>query len=357
MANIAIIGSNNTGKTSLARSLGKKGTESDITLYHFTKKDAVYSLIDVQGYPASLKPLITALNLSDAAILCISLDGIDAATGECIIACDLLQIPQGLIAITKADTAPYKVEEMKKQIQRITKGTKLEHWEVIAVSTTDYTGMDELRDKITQLGTLIQTKHKAKDSKPARVIVDHFFNVTGIGCVVLGVVNQGTLHVKDQLTVYPLERKTEIRSIQINDVNHKSAPSGARVGLALKGVQAKEFERGFIISNKEDIGSSFTLNCEITKYAKGFKIEDVLHLYAGLQSTPVRVEKIIKDGEVESVKGGDTCTCVLSGEKRIAYNSEDTFLLAQLNEPKQRLLARCAPASKIYQPAVGDTAL
>jgi selenocysteine-specific elongation factor len=39
MANVAIIGSEKSGRTSLAGKLGKKGTESDITLYNFVKGD------------------------------------------------------------------------------------------------------------------------------------------------------------------------------------------------------------------------------------------------------------------------------------------------------------------------------
>lgn len=343
MANIAIIGSTSTGKTRLAESLGKKGTQSDITLYHFTKKDTLHSLIDAPGYPGALKPLITALNLADTAILCIPPGSIDAPTGECIIACDLMEITSGIIALTKADTTnPFQLEEMHKKIQQLTRGTSLKHWEVIPVSTTNYTGMDRLRETITRLDETIQQANSEKKDAPPRVHIDHAFNVTGIGCVVLGVVKEGTLHVKEKLTLYPPGRRVEIRSIQINDVNQKTAPSGSRVGLALKGVQAKEIQRGYILSTEEHTTDSLTLNCQLTKYASGFKTSDVLHLYTGLQSTPVRVKKIIQENaEVESTSGGDTCTCHLQAEKTIAHGNTDTLLLANLNEPKQRLLAGC----------------
>lgn len=39
MVNAAIIGGEQSGKTTLASKLGKKGTESDIVLYNFMKSD------------------------------------------------------------------------------------------------------------------------------------------------------------------------------------------------------------------------------------------------------------------------------------------------------------------------------
>src|SRR5659263_594197 len=57
MANVAIIGSEKSGRTSLVGKLGKKGTESDITLYNFVKGDRIYSFVDAIGYPSSFKRL------------------------------------------------------------------------------------------------------------------------------------------------------------------------------------------------------------------------------------------------------------------------------------------------------------
>ena len=52
--------------------------------------------VDSHGYPKALKSLITALNISDIAVLCVPPDGLDrnnpasVHTGECIVALDLL---------------------------------------------------------------------------------------------------------------------------------------------------------------------------------------------------------------------------------------------------------------------------
>jgi selenocysteine-specific translation elongation factor len=146
----------------------------------------------------------------------------------------------GLILLTKSDTTyPQATDELKAKLQKITKGTVLEHWEYMNASTKTFEGMEELKQKIFSMGERIDEENREKATLPTRVIVDQSFNVTGIGCVVLGVVMQGTINAKDKMTAYPTKKPLEIRSIQMHDVDVKTAPMGARVGLALKGIQSR----------------------------------------------------------------------------------------------------------------------
>src|SRR5574341_237432 len=317
MANVAIIGSEKSGRTGLAAKLGKKGTESDITLYNFVKGDHIYSFVDANGYPDSLKSLINAINLSDIALVCVPSAGLNAQVGECIVALDLLGNKRGLFAITMSDRSnPNGLSELSEKIKAITKGTNLEKWESIAISTTTFEGMEILKEKLFSLGDEVMAANSAKNDLPPRVIVDHFFNVTGIGCVALGIVAQGTIKMHDNLTVFPIARPTEIRSIQSNDVDMKSAPAGTRVGLALKGVQSKEFDRGYLISQKEEISSKFNLKCRLTRFTPGLGVGDAVHLFAGLQSMPATVISIAIGGkDVTQAPPGSDCTAVLTAQK------------------------------------------
>lgn len=339
MTKVAIIGSEQSGRTSLAAKLGKKGNVADITMYDFAKNDVVMTTIDTTGYPKSLKSLIAALNLSDIALLCIPPEGLDAFAGECVIALDLLQYKYGLIVLTKADTSyPYAQEELEKNIRKILTGTPMQNWDFVNISTQTFEGLDELREKIFELDIQVAEDNKKLDEKPIRVVVDQSFNVTGIGCVILGIVTQGTLNAKDKLTAYPAVKPLEIRSIQMHDVDAKSAPAGARVGLALKGVQSKDIERGYVISEKENVAESFTLKCTISPFSAPIAVSDVPHLFVGLQAAPVRLEKIEVGGQsVEKADPGTECILHLSGSHEIAYSPSDRFILANL-DAKQRFV-------------------
>lgn len=344
MANVSIIGSEKTGRTSLAAKLGKKGTESDITLYNFVKGNDIYSFVDAIGYPASIKSLINAINLSDIVLVCVPSTGLNSQVGECIVALDLLGNKRGLFVITMSDKSnPMALAELTGKIKAITKGTNLEKWESVPVSTTTFEGIDTLKEKIFSLAEEAKKANAALNDMPPRIMVDHFFNVTGIGTVVLGVVIQGTIKVHDQFTLFPVKRPAEVRSIQSNDVDMKTAPAGTRVGLALKGVQSKEFDRGYIMSKEENVSSKITLQCRLSKFTLPLGVGDTVHLFAGLQDMPATISSISVGGkDATQAQAGSECTVAIAAQKDVAYGKNDRFLIAQLNNPKQRFVAGCS---------------
>lgn len=341
MANVSIIGSEKSGRTSLAAKLGKKGTESDITLYNFVKGNDIYSFVDAIGYPGSIKSLINAINLCDIAVACVPSTGLNSQVGECIVALDLLGNKRGLFVITMADKSnTMALAELSEKIKAITKGTNLEKWEVVPVSTTTFEGIDTLKEKIFSLADEAKKANAALNDLPPRIMVDHFFNVTGIGTVVLGVVMQGTIKMHDQFTLFPVKRPAEIRSIQSNDVDMKTAPAGTRVGLALKGIQSKEFDRGYIMSKDEIVASKITLQCRLSKFTRPLGVGDAVHLFAGLQDMPATISSISIEGkDATQAQAGSLCTVSIAAQNDVAYSKNDRFLIAQLNNPKQRFVA------------------
>lgn len=341
MANVSIIGSEKSGRTSLAAKLGKKGTESDITLYNFVKGNDIYSFVDAIGYPGSIKSLINAINLCDIAVACVPSTGLNSQVGECIVALDLLGNKRGLFVITMADKSnTMALAELSEKIKAITKGTNLEKWEVVPVSTTTFEGIDTLKEKIFSLADEAKKANAALNDLPPRIMVDHFFNVTGIGTVVLGVVMQGTIKMHDQFILFPVKRPAEIRSIQSNDVDLKTAPAGTRVGLALKGVQSKEFDRGYIMSKDETVASKITLQCRLSKFTRPLGVGDTVHLFAGLQDMPATISSISIEGkDATQAQAGSLCTVSIAAQSDVAYSKNDRFLIAQLNNPKQRFVA------------------
>ncbi|MBW6517021.1 MAG: elongation factor Tu [ANME-2 cluster archaeon] len=341
MVSIAIIGGEGSGRSSLAAKLGKKGNESDITLYDFAKGEQILTIIDPSGYPASPKPLMTALGMVDMVLLCIPPKGMDAATGECVIAIDLLGIRQGIVVQTMADRSnSYELQENAKKFRAMLKDTTARDWDIMAVSTSTFEGMEELKEAINKLDAHVAVQHLKTADQPPRVIVDHSFNVKGIGSVVLGRVTRGTIHKQDKLTIHPIKREVEIRNIQMHDIDSTSAPPGSRVGLALKGVQAKEVNRGHIISIKEICSDDIELECNVSRFSPGMSVGTTLHVYVSLQSSPVKISGITVGGQrVPEVKAGSQCRVHLSIDEELAYSAGDTFIIADLNKPRQRFIA------------------
>ncbi len=343
MVSIAIIGGEGSGRSSLASRLGKKGNTSDITMYDFAKGDQILTIIDPSGYPASPKPLTTALGMSEIVLLCIPPAGMDVAAGECVIAVDLLGLEHGIVVQTMSDRSnPYELEENAKNIHSFLQGTTARDWDIIPVSTTTFDGMEQLKEAINELDREITVHNLEMADKSPRVVVDHSFNVKGIGSVILGRVIQGTVHKHDKLTIYPINQEIEIRNIQMQDVDKKSAGPGSRVGLSLKGVQAKDVDRGNIISSNEITAKDIELECNVSKFSSGLAVGSTLHMYVNLQSTPVKITGITVEGQdVGEAGAGSTCRISLSTGEDVSFGSGDMFLLTDLNQPKQRFIAGC----------------
>ncbi len=341
MVNVTMAGGEKSGKTTLASKLGKKGTESDITLYNFTKGENILTIVDPIGYPKSPKPLVNGVNMSDVVLFCISATGLDSRAGECIILMDLLRPKHGIVTITRIDESnPYAVVDLSNKIKALTKGTAMEGWEIIPTSAKTFEGVDRLKDRLFELDNELKKEYESQVGKPVRIPIDHHFNVTGIGCVVLGYVLQGTVNVHDKLMVYPLKQEAEVRSIQMQDNDVKRSVAGDRVGLALKGVQSKDLDRGFVISASETVADTLRLKCRTARFKGEFNSGDKVHLYVGLQSTPALVTAI--QGAAATGSSGNYEVEVKT-DKEIAYNPGDVFLLSRLDDPKQRFLASGTP--------------
>lgn len=353
MVSIAIIGGEGSGRSSLAAKLGKKGNETDITMYDFAKGEQILTIIDPSGYPASPKPLMTALAMADMVLLCIPPTGMDAATGECVIAIDLLGIRQGIVVQTMADRSnPYELQKNVHTFRTMLNDTTARDWDILAISTSTFEGMEELKAAINHFDTKIAAQHLRTADQPPRVIVDHSFNVKGIGSVVLGRVTRGTIHKHDKLTIHPIKREVEIRNIQMHDIDSASAPPGSRVGLALKGVQAKEVNRGHIISPEEICSNDIELVCNVSRFSPGMAVGTTLHVYVSLQSSPVKIAGLTVDGHsVPEVKAGSQCRIHVRIEEELAFSAEDTFIITDLNRPRQRFIAA---GTLPGQPGAGD---
>lgn len=76
--NIAVL-----GKPGYSRELGKKGTESDITLYNAKRGMVTQTIIEASKYPEKLQSLFYTVSFADIAILVV--DEINAAFGETIL--------------------------------------------------------------------------------------------------------------------------------------------------------------------------------------------------------------------------------------------------------------------------------
>jgi len=277
----------------LGRELGKKGSETDILMFNRKKDDLIMTFM----FPLKLISKIQIMSIIDAAI--VSFDEITPELGETILLLDALGISDGILIMP---------EQNKEMAKSMIKGTLLENFLVV----------DRDPIKITQELEKIEVERK---ENPPLVVIDQAFNVKGIGTVILGFVKSGTVRKYDKFQLLPLRKEVVVRSIQIHDKDYEQAEAGTRIGIALKGVEAEEIRRGFVLGDEEVVSKDFKIRLKKNKFYPEIK-KGPYHLVLGMQSSHVEVSEI----------NGDVVTLEL--EKPVVYTKGDKFALVDLNAKK-----------------------
>lgn len=256
----------------LAGRLGKKGTETDLSIYDHKKNEFVLSLVVPHRFPEKLSPLLLALGMADAAVL--SVRELSRTLGEAVVACDLFAPPSGMIF------APGPI--VADQLAPLLKGTALERYPIV-------TSHFEVADFLTDVH-----RHPRK-VEGAMVLVDQSFDVKGVGAVVLGKVHGGPVKVHQKLRVLPHGGEAQVRSIQIHDDDHAEGPAGVRVGLALRGVDVNDLPRGTVLAESPKLETTETVDGLFARN-KFFKPApapgQVVHAFLGLDDVPGRIEAV-----------------------------------------------------------------
>ena len=234
------------GKQEIASEFGKKGTESDLTLYDRKESDIIKTWVIPNGFPEKIQPLFQAINLAEYVIFYV--DKLDKFTGEQIIALDSLKKEKGILSHT------FDVDESK--LNMMIKGTVVENYTRVE--------QDKIKEEMDNLEPIT-------NDNSSELLIDHCFDVKGVGTVILGKVTNGTIKQYDNLKLYPAGIDVLIKSIQMHDDPVTESICPARVGLAVKGVKPDDVSRGDVISVEDTVDVKSEIELDFTKnsYFKG----------------------------------------------------------------------------------------
>jgi len=290
------------GKQEIAAEFGKKGTVTDISLYDRKESEIIKTWVTPSGFPEKIQPLLQAINLAEFVIFFV--DKLDKFTGEQIIALDSLKKEKGILSHS------FEVDESK--LDSMIKGTVLEKYTKVSPEK-----IKEEMDKIEPI----------QNENPSEMVVDHCFDVKGVGTVILGKVTAGKIKQYDNLKLYPSKLDVMIKSIQMHDDPVDESVCPARVGLAVKGVKPDEVGRGDIISqeNAVTVNSEIDLNFTKNPFYKSEIAEGQMCLVSiGLQ--------------IKAAKFSSITPLKLVFEKPIAYHVGDIAVILKPESTTIRIL-------------------
>ena len=252
------------GKSTLVRALTgtdpdrlkaekERGITIDLGFAHTTLGGGVTaSFIDVPGHEKFVRHMLAGIGGIDAALLVVSaIEGVMPQTREHFEICRLLEIPRGVVAITKVDLAePSATERAEASVAGLVRGSFLASAPRIRVSAVSGAGIDELRGALRALSSASPLR---SDRGILRLPIDRVFTLKGFGTVVTGTLMGGSIATGDDVVVLPEGRSVRVRGIQVHGASVDRARAGERTAVNLADVAHTELSRGQVIARRGEL--------------------------------------------------------------------------------------------------------
>jgi len=205
-------------------------------------------IVDVPGHRDFIENMLAGVGGIDAVLLVVAADeGVMPQTSEHLAILDLLQIPAGLVVLTKIDLIddPSWLDLVEGDIHTLLRGTVLQEAPFVRVSARTREGLPEL---LSALGALLQNRPPRPDLGRPRLPVDRVFSMAGFGTVVTGTLLDGRLAVGDEVEILPSGRKGRIRGLQTHKEREETAVPGSRTAVNLSGINLQDIRRGEVVT-------------------------------------------------------------------------------------------------------------
>jgi len=339
MANIVIgtAGHIDHGKTTLIKAL--TGIETDTTSEEKKRGMSInlgfayldlpnkkrVGIVDVPGHEKFIKNMVAGLPGINLVLLVIdAAEGIMPQTKEHIDILTLLGIRDFLIVLTKVDTVDPDLKELViEDIREQLADTPLAEADLIETDAVTGTGINELLEKIQGHSEEVQER---SGSGSARLNVDRAFSVKGFGTVVTGTLLDGSINAGDDLYLYPSQKKTRVRNIQVHETDVKSAQPGQRTALNLANIAMEDIQRGDVLSVSEKLEDTWMLDVKVTCLPEvdgGIGLWDRVRLLIGTREVMARTVPL----GVDWIGPGEDGFLQLRLEEQVAVKERDRFIL------------------------------
>lgn len=207
-------------------------------------------VVDVPGHESFVRTMVAGATGIDLALLVVAADeGVMPQTREHLAILELLGVRRGVVAVTKVDLVDAEwlaliAEETQAAVSRALPGARM-----IATSARTGAGIADLRNALADVARSVPAR---PDDDLFRLPIDRVFTIRGTGTVVTGTVWSGRLERDESVRILPGGRTARVRNIEGHGAQVPAARPGARVAIALVGVDVSDLGRGTTIVKEHD---------------------------------------------------------------------------------------------------------
>jgi elongation factor Tu len=317
-----------------------------ITIAHveYETPNRHYAHVDMPGHADYIKNMITGAAQIDGAILVVSAaDGPMPQTREHVVLARQVGVPSIVVALNKADMVD---DEELLDLVELEVRELLSEYEfpgddtpVIRVSALKaLEGDPEWTAKITELMEAVDTfiPEPPRDvDKPFQMPVEDVMSITGRGTVVTGKIEQGVIHVGDEVEIVGLRdtQKSVVTGVEMFRRLLDEGQAGDNIGALLRGTKKEDVERGQVLCKPGSITphTKFEANDYILTKEEGGRHKPFFNNYRPqfyFRTTDVTGAITLPSG-TEMVMPGDTTEMIVELGKPIAMEEGLRFAIRE----------------------------
>jgi selenocysteine-specific translation elongation factor len=224
---LGVFGTDAELKQAFETSVAKRSEAEGTIVYHRNESGRRFYFLDDASFPERIQGYSRIASLVDFGYFVLPSSGnLSAADGELAVLIDSF----GLTGAIESIETPFSPEAVSKLFSGLSLGGFPLDSRPKASSVID---LERIPPRMSS------------PNSGALVYVDRAFSVKGVGTVVLGFTLAGKISVHDKLRLLPGPEglSAEVKGIQVNDVDYESVGRGLRVGLSLKGIDARDLQK------------------------------------------------------------------------------------------------------------------
>ncbi len=286
------------------------------------------SIVDVPGHEDFIRTMLAGVGGIDLAMLVIAADeSVMPQTREHLHILDLLQVPRGIVVLTKTDLVeePDWLELVQVEISETLTGTALEGAPMVPVAARYGQGIPHLIQTLTDV--LGETTPRPDLGRP-RLSVDRVFSMAGFGTVVTGTLLDGTLRVGDEITLLPEGRTGRVRGLQTHRSKQEVATPGRRLAVNVVGWDVNDIRRGDLLCHPATYAPSRLIDVALTLLPdapRALKHNQAIEFFSGAAQRTAHV-RLIGTAELEP---GMESFAQIRLDSGIALARGDRFIIRQ----------------------------
>jgi len=283
------------------------------------------SIIDVPGHESFIKNMLAGIGGIDAALLVVAADeGVMPQTCEHLAILDLLQVPRGVVALTKSDLVDTEwLELVQEEIAELLRPTTLAGANIVAVSAYSGQGLPEL---LAELERVLDESLSRKNIARPRLPIDRVFSLTGFGTVVTGTLLDGIFKVGQEVEILPQGLKARVRNLQMHKQQIEVGQPGSRIAINLPNIARADLARGNVVGLPGQLHTTLLCDARISLLADATRPlvhNTMVDFYCGSQEIPARVRLL----DVEELQPGNHARVQLRLSRPAVVIRRDRFIL------------------------------